>query len=144
MSYLLQVTFDCADVHAQAAFWAATLGYVEQPPPEGFRSWDEVEREAGVSAERRLRRTAIVDPDGNGPRLFFQQVPEGKTAKNRVHLDVHVGLGHAGAARQRTLEAEAARLTGLGARILWRLAPEPGVEACIAMADPEGNEFCVD
>ncbi len=144
MSFLLQVTIDCADVNAQARFWSHALGYVEQPPPEGFDSWEQLLEHSGVPRDQWHTRSALVDPDGHGPRIFFQTVPEPKRAKNRMHLDIHVGIGTRGEERQRLLEAEAARLTGLGARILWRLDAENGSEACIAMADPEGNEFCVD
>ena len=144
MAAQIQVTFDCADVAAQARFWAQAVGYVEQPPPEGFDSWEELLEQAGVPPEQRGTRAALVDPDGAGPRLFFQTVPEPKTAKNRVHLDIHVGLGTRGDERQLLLDAEAARLTGLGARILWRGPAEAGSESFITMADPEGNEFCVD
>ena len=144
MAALIQITFDCADVTAQARFWASALGYVEQPPPEGFDSWEDLLRRTGVPREEWGTRTALVDPDGAGPRLFFQTVPEPKTAKNRVHLDIHVGVGTRGDERQLLLDSEAARLTGLGARILWRGDAEAGSEAFITMADPEGNEFCVD
>nr|CAA9327575.1 MAG: hypothetical protein AVDCRST_MAG46-1230 [uncultured Nocardioidaceae bacterium] len=144
MSALIQVTFDCTDVKAQAEFWAEALGYVEQPPPEGFSTWEEVLERSGVPREEWGLRTALVDPDGAGPRMFFQTVPEPKTAKNRIHLDIHVGVGTRGDERQRLLDAEAARLTGLGARILWRGPAESGSQSFITLADPEGNEFCVD
>jgi len=144
VSALIQITFDCTDVHAQAAFWAQALGYVEQPPPEGFDSWEQLLELNGVPRSEWGRRTALVDPDGAGPRLFFQTVPERKSAKNRLHLDIHVGVGTRGEERQRLLDGEAARLTGLGARILWRGDAEAGSGSFITMADPEGNEFCVD
>ena len=144
MARPVQVTFDCADPGALAGFWADALDYEIQPPPDGFDSWDDALRAAGVPEEQWNTRSAAVDPDGRGPRLFFQQVPEGKTAKNRVHLDIHVGVGLHGEDRRRAIESEAARLTGLGAQVLWRLEPEALGEFCIVMADPEGNEFCVD
>ena len=92
----IQVTFDCGDPAALAEFWAAALGYVLQPPPPGFDSWDAALDAWGVPADRRNDRSALVDPDGAGPRVFFQRVPEGKTAKNRVHLDVRAAPGLAG------------------------------------------------
>ena len=144
MSALIQVTFDCADVRAQAEFWAAALGYVPQPPPEGYDTWDDVLERSGIPREDWEKRTALVDPDGAGPRMFFQTVPEPKSAKNRVHLDIHVGVGTRGDERQRLLDAEAARLTGLGATILWRGPAKGGSQSFITLADPEGNEFCVD
>ncbi len=68
----MQISVDAAGPRSLGAFWCEVLGYVEQPPPPGFDNW--------------------VDPDGVGPRLFFQRVPEAKTAKNRFHLDVNVCL----------------------------------------------------
>jgi catechol 2,3-dioxygenase-like lactoylglutathione lyase family enzyme len=97
-----QVTFDCADPERVARFWCEVLGYVVPPPPPGF-------------AERQGTAFACVDPDGVGPRLFFQRVPEGKVVKNRVHLDVRVGTGLVGDERVDVLEAECARLIELGA-----------------------------
>src|SRR4051794_22321584 len=89
----VQVTFDAADPAAVAQFWAEALGYQLQPPPPPFSTWDEVLDAWGVPAEDRNSRSAIVDPAGHGPRLFFQRVPEGKIAKNRVHLDVRAAPG---------------------------------------------------
>lgn len=144
MGPLLQITFDCADPGALARFWAGAIGYEEQAPPEGFESWDQLLAKMGVPEEERDSRSAVIDPEGVRPRLFFQRVPEGKTAKNRMHLDIHVAVGMQGDERRRTIEAESARLTGLGATVLRRLEPEMLSEFCIVMADPEGNEFCVD
>jgi hypothetical protein len=93
MSNSLQVTFDAGDPPSLADFWAVALGYVIQPPPEGFDSWDGWAREMEIPEENWDDARALVDPDGGGPRLFFQRVPEGKSAKNRVHLDVNVGGG---------------------------------------------------
>lgn len=142
----VQITFDCADPAAQAEFWAAALGYRVQPPPAGFDSWDAALDSLGVPPDRRNDRSAIVPPEGGtGPRVFFQRVPEGKTAKNRVHLDVRAAPGLEGAARMQQLEQAAARLIGLGARQTGRF--EPGEEMSggfLVMADPEGNEFCLD
>jgi hypothetical protein len=89
----IQVVFDANDPERLAGFWASALGYVAQPPPEGFASWDDWARDAGIPEENWNDARALVDPDGAGPRLFFQRVPEAKTAKNRVHLDVDVGGG---------------------------------------------------
>jgi hypothetical protein len=77
--------------------------------------------------------------------VFFQKVPEGKQVKNRVHLDVRAAPGLAGDERMTALEAEAARLVGLGATRLERHEPSPPLQAGhIILADPEGNEFCLD
>ena len=85
------------------------------------------------------------DIGGAGPRLFFQRVPEGKTAKNRVHLDVRAAPGLQGEERMTALEAECERLVALGASRVERHEPAPPMTAGhIVMADPEGNEFCLD
>lgn len=145
MSLAVQVTFDCADPGAQAQFWCETLGYRLDSPPPGFETWDEALDAWGVPPERRNDRSAAVDPDGLGPRLFFQKVPEGKTAKNRVHLDVRAAPGLEGEDRMAALEAECARLVALGATRVRRFEPEPPLSTgFIVMTDPEGNEFCLD
>jgi hypothetical protein len=138
----VQVTFDCAEPRRVAEFWKQVLGYVDPPVPSGFDSWDDFE--ASLPAESRGSAWACQDPDGVGPRLFFQRVPEPKTVKNRVHLDVRVGTGLTGEERVAALEAEADRLEPLGAtRIRLMLADEEN-ESCLVMQDVEGNEFCLD
>lgn len=141
----VQITFDCADPAMLAEFWADVLGYEIQKPPGNFVSWDDALDAMGVPLDRRNDASAVVDPDEAGPRLFFQKVPEGKQAKNRVHLDVRAAPGLDGAARMDALEAEAERLVARGATRLERHEPSPPLEAGhIVMADPEGNEFCLD
>ena len=76
--------------------------------------------------------------------MFFQRVPERKTVKNRVHLDVRVGLGLRGAERLEALEAEASRLERHGATRLYLLEADGANESCLVMQDVEGNEFCLD
>ncbi|SEB81898.1 hypothetical protein SAMN04489806_1859 [Paramicrobacterium humi] len=138
----VQVTFDCANPRAVSEFWKAVLGYVDPPVPSGFDSWDAFD--ASLPAEHQGSASACQDPNGVGPRLFFQRVPEPKAVKNRVHLDVRVGTGLTGDERVTALETEADRLEKLGARRL-RLMPADGVdEACLVMQDVEGNEFCLD
>ncbi|MFI0819008.1 VOC family protein [Streptomyces sp. NPDC021098] len=141
----VQITFDCADPAALAAFWAEAMGYRVQDPPGGFDSWDQALEAMGVPPGRRGDASALLDPDGSGPRLFFQRVPEDKRAKNRVHLDVRAAPGLDGDARMAALEAEAERLTSHGATRLERHEPAPPLlTGHIVMADPEGNEFCLD
>ncbi|WP_033217851.1 VOC family protein [Kitasatospora phosalacinea] len=135
-----QVTFDCADPARVARFWCEVLGY-ESNPPKGFDSWEEYE--ATLPPEERGSWSACTDPTGVGPRLYFQRVPEGKTVKNRVHLDVRVGTGLLGEERLAALEAECARLLPLGA-VRVRLLYDGGDDSCIVMQDVEGNEFCLD
>ncbi|MDP9330125.1 MAG: VOC family protein [Actinomycetota bacterium] len=141
MATPIQVVFDCADPSALAPFWAAALGYIEQPPPDGFDSWEDWARETGIPEENWNDAGAVVDPDGVGPRIYFQRVPEGKVLKNRVHLDVNVGKGLEGDERRAKVEQEAKRLEGLDASTFRRF-DERG-EFWIVMQDPEGNEFCL-
>ena len=141
----VQVTIDCADPGALAQFWAVALGYQLQPPPPGFESWDAALDAWGLPADQRNSRSALVDPEGTRPRIFFQRVPEPKTAKNRLHLDVRAAPGLEGAERMAAREAVADELVALGASRLRRF--EPGQEMSrghLIMSDPEGNEFCLD
>ncbi|WP_306329293.1 VOC family protein [Streptomyces venezuelae] len=153
MSRHFQVTFDAHDPGALSVFWGEVLGYVHPGPPgvelpEGadpLAAWDEFLAKLGVPEEQRDSRSALEDPEGNGPRIFFQRVPEDKVAKNRVHLDVRAAPGLEGEERMAALEAECARLVTLGARRLRRFEPDPPMSTgWIVMADPEGNEFCLD
>jgi len=138
----VQVTFDCAEPERVARFWCEVLGYVIPPPPEGFASWDELDRT--LPPEQQGSAYACVDPTGVGPRLFFQRVPEGKVVKNRVHLDVRVGTGLVGDERLAALEAEGDRLVALGAQRFRLLRADGFNESCLVMLDVEGNEFCLD
>ena len=143
MSREFQVTFDCADPAALAAFWAEVLGYEVQPPPQGFESWDDALRAFGVPQDQWNSRSAIV-ADG-APRVFFQRVPEGKAVKNRMHLDIRVAPGLVADERMQALEEEASRLEGLGATRAYRVEPDGRMEqGLITMHDPEGNELCLD
>ena len=153
MSRHVQVTFDARDPRGLSTFWRDVLGYVHPAPPgvqlpEGadpLAAWDDFLERIGVPVEQRNSSSAIEDPDGHGPRIFFQQVPEDKVAKNRVHLDVRAAPGLQGDERMATLEAECTRLVALGASRLRRHEPEPPLSyGHIVMADPEGNEFCLD
>lgn len=143
MSTSVQVVIDTADPARLAEFWAAALGYILQPPPPGFDSWDAWADEMGIPEENRNDANAVVDPDGNGPRIFFQRVPEAKTVKNRVHLDLGVSGGHRVPPdeRRRRVDAEVVRLKELGAS-MHRPMEQRG-EYWVVMSDPEGNEFCV-
>lgn len=139
------MTFDCADPAALATFWAEVLGYQVQAPPPGFDTWDAALESMGVPREHRNDASALVDPEGSGPRIFFQRVPEGKDAKNRVHLDVRAAPELTGEERMVALEAVCARLVAVGATRIGRHEPEPPLTAGhIVLADPEGNEFCLD
>jgi catechol 2,3-dioxygenase-like lactoylglutathione lyase family enzyme len=143
-----KVVIDCADPHAQAAFWAAALGYevednsvlIERLLAAGQIDRDMITTVPGRAAFRGLQ--AVRHPGdpvqevtgiGTGRRILFQRVPEPKTVKNRLHLDLHAG--------PERRDAEVARLRDLGATVL-REVSEPGTEH-VVMSDPEGNEFCV-
>jgi hypothetical protein len=142
MSHRFQVTFDAAEPARLAEFWALALGYEREQPPPGFDTWEAFGRSVGIPVERLGDYDAIDDPSGSGPRVFFQRVPEGKTAKNRVHLDVNAGAGiDDEAERHRAVEIHAARLVEAGATLVGRFDEPTGW--WIVMQDPEGNEFCV-
>lgn len=130
----IQITFDAHEPVALATFWASALRY---PSPDVEALAERLR--ADGEPEDRLGNWAIIgDPNGVEPRVFFQKVPEPKTAKNRVHLDIRAGTSRDRAA----VDAEAARLVGLGAKKIQ------GVEDLgsyfVVMQDPEGNEFCID
>ncbi|MFF8034988.1 MULTISPECIES: VOC family protein [unclassified Streptomyces] len=143
-----KVVVDAADPHAQADFWAAALHYVVEDNSvligqllgAGAVPADLTVESHGRRAWRDL--AAVRHPDdphdedsgtGRGRRLLFQRVPEAKTVKNRLHLDLHPGEGRR--------EEEVARLEGLGARVLRRVEEPSG--GWLVMTDPEGNEFCL-
>lgn len=145
MGRTVQITIDAADPARVAEFWAEALGYEVQAPPPGFDTWEQALTVFGVPPELHNSRSAVVDPSGVGPRVFIQQVPEAKAGKNRLHLDIRVAPGLAGDERMTALEGECERLSALGATRLYRVEPDGRMEAgFITMADPEGNEFCLD
>ncbi|SFO12150.1 hypothetical protein SAMN05660359_01548 [Geodermatophilus obscurus] len=136
----IQVTIDSTDPHTQADWWAEALGWQVEPQDEAFIR-RMVDAGHATEADTTTHRGALVwalgaaitSPDPGRPRVLFQRVPEPRTGKNRLHLDVHVG------AERR--EAEVSRLVELGATELWRSAQGP--LEWVTLADPEGNEFCV-
>jgi len=142
----VQITMDCADPAGLAAFWAEALGYQVQSPPEGFGSWDAALEAFGVPRDQWNSRSAILPVEGAHPRVFFQRVPEGKSGKNRLHLDVRVAPSLEGDERMSALETEAHRLEALGATRAYRVEPDKATmeSGFITMHDPEGNEFCLD
>jgi predicted enzyme related to lactoylglutathione lyase len=109
----LGLVLDCADPDALAAFWSKALGYT-------------IAGGAGAYV-------MLVPTEPGEPQLLLQRVPEGKSAKNRMHLDVHVA----------DIDAEAARLVALGARRRSSSALEVRGTGWHVLADPEGNELCV-
>ena len=89
----VQVVFDCADPNRLARFWAEALGYKLADPPTGYERWEDWLRDQGIPEEHWNDASAVVDPDGGRPRIYFQRVPEAKTVKNRVHLDLNISGG---------------------------------------------------
>jgi Glyoxalase-like domain len=138
----IQVVLDANDPRRVAEFWAFALGYVPEPPPPGFATWEDFGRSIGLAEAQFGDQAAIVDPEGAGPRMYIQRVPEGKTAKNRVHLDVRVaGPELRGEERTRLVEERVAQLIQAGATLAWRHSDPRG--SSVVLRDPEGNEFCV-
>jgi hypothetical protein len=109
-SFIKTVTFDCADALMTARFWAAALG-------------------SNVDEDSTSDKAYVEAAGWGGPNMWFNRVPEHKTAKNRVHFDLRA---------PGSIVDEVARLTTLGATVL-RVG-----EDLTVMADPEGNEFCVE
>lgn len=145
MATTVQVTFDCADPGRVARFWAVALGYRFPSPPDGHATWEDALRASGVPEERWNSASALEDPEGTGPRLYFQRVPEPKESKNRLHLDLRISGGPQveRAVRRDRIEAEAQRLEGEGAvRLRWS-DPEQIGDLFLIMQDPDGNEFCL-
>ncbi|HEY5882322.1 MAG TPA: VOC family protein [Nakamurella sp.] len=140
MAYTFQVAVDCADPHTLADWWADALGWHVEPSDEafirkmvdaGYADESDTKTHRGVLVWRAGQ--AIAHPEGEAPRVLFQLVPEPKTVKNRMHLDVRVG--------EENIGREVERLAAAGARELWRASQGP--HSWVTMADPEGNEFCV-
>jgi predicted enzyme related to lactoylglutathione lyase len=116
-SLLDTVTFDCADPHRVAEFWAASLGW---------------ELDTGDDDDDASIHPPGTNDDTPWQGLYFQKVPEGKVAKNRVHLDLRP---------TDSMAAEVERSVALGATIQGRVDVEGS--SWTVMLDPEGNEFCI-
>jgi hypothetical protein len=144
MAYDFQVVIDCADPHALADWWADALGWVVEPSNEAFIR-DMIAKGLATEADTTVHKgelvwltgAAIRHPDGpeRGPRkrVLFQQVPEPKSVKNRVHLDIWVGAEN--------VESEVSRLVRHGGAFLYR--GQQGPHHWVTIADPEGNELCI-
>jgi hypothetical protein len=138
------IEFDCADPNRLAHFWAEALGDQVERSPSGFETWKVFWKSKGVPDEEAGKGDDLLsDPDGPGPRIWFPKVEEGKTMKNRLHLDLNVSGGYDGSmeTRKERVHAAAERLVALGATRAGVLE-EAGVDHfAVAMQDPEGNEF---
>jgi catechol 2,3-dioxygenase-like lactoylglutathione lyase family enzyme len=113
-----QVTFDCQDPYALARFWSEATGYTEVPDDPNLPEHEE----------------SFIGPDGGHPGLLFIRVPEPKSAKNRLHLDL---------VPETTRDEEVERLLGLGAT-MFEDHRKPDGTGWVTLLDPEGNEFCVE
>jgi catechol 2,3-dioxygenase-like lactoylglutathione lyase family enzyme len=134
------IVIDCANPRQLSHFWSDVLGYPRAEWPPDLRS--EL-LAAGLTEADLENRSIAEDPEGVGPRFFFQRVPEGKTVKNRVHVDVNATPGRH--ATHEEVEAEKDRIVALGASVirLYDAPWGPFDEYHYVMADPEGNEFCI-
>jgi hypothetical protein len=147
-----QLVIDCKNPEPLVRFWAAALGYVLEPPPEGFATWDDWRRDVGFpDSELGTGPDSIVDPRGDGPRIWFHASPGIKVVKNRLHLDVHASGGRSTmdrgvplATRKQRVDAEATRLADLGATITGVLGDGTLDHYAVGMRDPEGNEFDIN
>jgi hypothetical protein len=147
MTVRYQLVIDCADPELLARFWAAALGYELEPPPAGFATWDDWRRDIGLPEEELgIGADSIIDPDGGGPRIWFHALPDSKTVKNRLHLDIYASGGRAlpMETRRQRVDAEAKRLADLGATITGSLSEEGLDHYAVGMKDPEGNEFDIN
>lgn len=122
---MFQLVIDCTSASRMTQCWATVLGYELEPPPEGFHIGNDYWRSIGVSEDELDQEgdgsDSLRDPTGRGPRIWFQEVPEPKVAKNRIHLDLGVSGG-------RDVPLETCRAD----------------HYAVAMRDPEGNEFDVN
>ncbi|MDE9365597.1 VOC family protein [Luteipulveratus sp. YIM 133132] len=143
----LQITIDCASPDRLVRFWCAALGYVPAPPPSGHPTWRSYYLSLGVPEEELGDGDSCdraVDPDGAGPALWFQVVPELKTVKNRLHLDLLVTDRSAPWAERRAeLVAVRDRLVSLGGDVRLDIPESEDEHLACGLHDPEGNEFCL-
>jgi hypothetical protein len=141
----LQLTIDCTDPDRLVPFWCLALDYEPVPPPDGHPTWRSYYLGVGVPESELgdgecLDR--VQDPSGAGPLLWFQVVPEPKTVKNRVHLDVVIGRHLPKAQRKVVVEERVAQLLAAGGTRL-RTLDSYDTHYGVTLQDPEGNELCV-
>ena len=134
----VDVTLDCADPDLLAEFWKTAAGYVDEPPPLPFTTREEWLAQFNDDEDDEMGAAWLHDPTGLAPRLCLLQVPEPKTAKNRLHVDLRVSGEGTPEQKWTRVTDEVARLSAAGAVVLQEFVGHHAV-----MADPEGNEFCV-
>jgi hypothetical protein len=141
-----QLTIDCRDPARLATFWAQALGYLSTPPTQPQTTWwAHYRRRLGDEAAFDDR---LFDPEGLRPPLWFQEVPEAKAGKNRLHLDIYPTGRDDTLPFDRRVELVDAKVderVGLGATVHERFPVDDPDDAhhFVVMKDPEGNEFCV-
>lgn len=143
MAHPIQVVIACDEPARLSEFWAGALGYIPQPPPEGFDSWEAFATAMRIPEESWEDYGACIDPEGVGPRFLFERY-DGGAPNQRVHVDINV-VGRAEVTeeeRRALLARERRRLEGLGATFKREATGLAG-EIWIEMYDPEGNWFCV-
>ena len=144
MAYDVQISVDCVDPHVLAEWWAETLKWVVETSDEAFiqkmlddglASDDDVSIYKGTVVWKTAAAIRHPDDPERGPRrrVLFQTVPEPKTVKNRLHFNVNVGPGN--------VESELEQIVARGGAFLYR--GQQGPQSWVTMADPEGNEFCI-
>jgi hypothetical protein len=141
-----QLTVDAREPALLARFWATALGYEPAPPAEPDTPWHRHYRER--LGDRAAFEDRLFDPAGLRPPLWFQQVPEEKAGKNRLHLDLYpTGRDNAlsQSARVAIVDAKVRELVHLGAEALHRQRDDDVDDLVyyVVMRDPEGNEFCI-
>jgi hypothetical protein len=135
----IDLTLDGTDAQLLAEFWKLALGYIDEPPPPPFATREEWLAQFDLDDDEDEDDGAwLCDPDGVGPRLCILKVPEPKTAKNRLHMDIRVPGHGSPEERWARMRAESERLVRAGGSVLEEFDGHH-----IVMADPEGNEFCV-
>jgi hypothetical protein len=138
------MTMDATDPVRLADFWMVALDYAKAAPPAGWDTWEAWLGDHGIPPDEWGDRATIADPAGIGPSISFLKVPEQKTAKNRLHLDLQASGGRHLPAdiRRRRITGVVESLTAIGARTIHDHFEGPHLDH-VVLADPEGNEFCV-
>jgi len=144
MAQRLQVVFDTRNPASLSRFYAEALRYKIQDPPTGYESWEAFLKAQGIPESEWNSASAIVDPEGKGARVYFQQMDTPKQGKNRLHIDINASAGPHVPLQERKAQVaeEVARLEALGATTDHEVDEGLG-EYWIVMLDLEGNEFCV-
>jgi hypothetical protein len=139
------ITIDCADPAVVARFWCTALGYTESDPPTGWDTWEDWLTAMTVPEDEWNDGASISDPNGVLPSISFLKVPEPRTVKNRLHLDLQVAGGRAEpqTLREERIRTTATELLTAGATLVREIPNDTGTLDHLWMSDPEGNDFCV-